>query len=417
MSYEAILIDFKSIINPELHNKLINAIQPIPETKFSLGLVLVIKEEVARTLKSLDKGEERINYINTDNFIEGIYGFGYLIYNKRKKLCEIVSMNRKILPLIIDSGLSSLPHDVVLWVSTSPGNTELIKHFIQNGFADPYISTKSPLGYKFNKCKLCMFRKNELENKEAANEVKFVLKQYNENLDYCVLKFMLEKSTLNYFSKLSNMGSTWNGDKNISQKEVSGILDVSNISDDLVFTLKIEKNSILHGKEENVYICGGIYNFHSHPAEAYVNNNVKLGWPSAQDYVGFLMAHNKYGTLVHFVVTLEGLYIISLSKEWIETKRKITKKMFEFVRTNYNFDSRNDLGEDLVDQDNPNENRKIISYVKIINNIKYKGARLICLQFFNWHDTNRIFSVSVPKKCSNYFVFESMFKKFEQYNK
>ena len=64
----------------------------------------------------------------------------------------------------------------------------------------------------------------------------------------------------------------------------------------------------------------GMYNFHSHPREAYETANVKFGWPSAQDYVGFLMAFLEDGTVMHLVTTIEGMYIMSMSEYCLENK-------------------------------------------------------------------------------------------------
>ena len=58
-----------------------------------------------------------------------------------------------------------------------------------------------------------------------------------------------------------------------------------------------------------------MYNFHSHPRNAYKKYNVKLGWPSGQDYIGFLLASIEDGTIFHMVITIEGIYIITLTKD------------------------------------------------------------------------------------------------------
>ena len=58
-------------------------------------------------------------------------------------------------------------------------------------------------------------------------------------------------------------------------------LVIEKVTDDLVHYLDVDKKSIIHGKEEGVKVAKGLYNFHSHPIEAYERNNVKFAWPSA----------------------------------------------------------------------------------------------------------------------------------------
>ena len=66
-------------------------------------------------------------------------------------------------------------------------------------------------------------------------------------------------------------------------------------------------NSLISGIEEEVDAVLNRYNFHTHPREAYIRNNVVKGWPSAQDYLGFIDLDGN--TIFHSVITLEGVYI------------------------------------------------------------------------------------------------------------
>ena len=73
------------------------------------------------------------------------------------------------------------------------------------------------------------------------------------------------------------------------------------IDDTFTHHLVIDKTSLFYGKEESVPVIEGLYNFHSHPVEAYERKKTKFAWPSAGDYVGFLKAVVKYDTILHIV--------------------------------------------------------------------------------------------------------------------
>jgi len=45
-----------------------------------------------------------------------------------------------------------------------------------------------------------------------------------------------------------------------------------------------------------------MYNFHTHPEDAYVSINCDPGWPSLDDYKTFLYGIKNFGTIFHLVV-------------------------------------------------------------------------------------------------------------------
>ncbi len=61
---------------------------------------------------------------------------------------------------------------------------------------------------------------------------------------------------------------------------------------------------------------------HTHPKACYIRNRVKYGWPSGQDFYSML----THGLTIHFVMSLEGLYIIHIDEETIERWHSLSKK-------------------------------------------------------------------------------------------
>lgn len=399
----SLLIDFDNIIKFNKLPYLERRIKPIPVTKFSIGLVLVITRQQYEALQAIPKGYGRVQYLNSEQFVDSISGHAYLIYNKKKRICEIMDMERDVLSFVLENVLSSIPNNVTLWIGVSldsPRLDILLKRYISANFHDPYICKVSPLGFEFSGYGLCMIRQNDIIDNNAVNDVKYVLSQFlaKENGD-CNLYARLSDKSIQYLRQLSKMGSTINPNGVITQKEVAGILLAGKVDADLTYHLEVDRDSIVSGKEEGVEIIKGLYNFHSHPQEAYERHNVKLGWPSCQDYIGFMGSLIMYGTILHIVVSLEGFYVISLSNYWFNNKKKLGVKIFKFILQNY----------DLYYENGNTSNW----YVNTVNGIAYDGYPLFLVQFFSWHDASTSFVVPYCKNGINCFARQSTKDKYK----
>jgi hypothetical protein len=201
------------------------------------------------------------------------------------------------------------------------------------------------------------------------------------------------------------MGSTINRNGIITQKEIAGRFVIGKISDDLIHYLDVDKDSIIHGEEEGVKVAKGLYNFHSHPVEAYERNNVKFAWPSAQDYLGFLSSTVTYNTILHIVASVEGFYIISLHSDCVRNKEKIDKKMIEFIMKNYSL------------QYKKNQGYTPEVYIKYINSIHYGKYSVFFVQYFNWYNAKTSFMVSYHKTGINCFSNYSSTKLSKSFQK
>ena len=163
---------------------------------------------------------------------------------------------------------------------------------------------------------------------------------------------------------------------------------VSYIDKKLIHILDINKDSIIYGTDCGVDIVDGLYNFHSHPNDTYKKFNVKLGFPSAQDYIGFLIGYIDDDTIIHFVVTLEGIYIISISIELLDRNKKFNIDVIcKFIENNYKI--------------NYIEKYNITKYINYIKTIKYKNYRLFDINFLDWNEKNKILKIPYNKKNNN----------------
>ena len=402
----SILVDYNNIVKNNNLLLLENRIASPPQTEFSIGLVIVIKKEQYETLKSIPKGYKRIKYMNSIPFVSSISGYEYFTYDKNKKICEVFDIKDKILPRVIESILFSLPNDITVFVNISLDDKQLdrkISVCITSGFYDPYISKVCPLGFTFPENRLYMIRKNDIIGNESINsvknDVKYVLKQFRiyklSNYNYCILKAKLSKKAIKYLKSASKIGSTINANGVITQKEIAGRLVVGKVRNDLVYELDVDRTSIMYGEEEQVDLISGLYNFHSHPQEAYDRHNQTIGWPSAQDYVVFFESSLIYDTLIHIVASVEGFYVLSLSKFWFNNKNvsDIQKQVKKFILDNYNKCSQKDNTIDW--------------YVSTINGITYEGFQLFQVQYVSWNDADTIFTFSYKKNGVNCIARQS----------
>jgi hypothetical protein len=163
----------------------------------------------------------------------------------------------------------------------------------------------------------------------------------------------------------------------------------------MIFELSPDPHSVEIGEEENVDAVWSRYNFHTHPKKAYENQGVVRGWPSSQDFVGFLLLDNE--TIFHTVVTLEGIYVISLSPDWKGKLKDINKK---YILKHYDINHKR-----LITFD---------KYIEEINSKKYKGGQLFVVKYLSWEKTGDIFPIYFAKTKDKCIVTEETFKMYKK---
>ena len=334
-----------------------------------IGMILILSSSYFDIINKLPKGVERVEYINSEKFINNIIAVYYVIYNIKNKICEIreIIYNQEHLKDIVKSTDTYLPKDVTVWVGII--TAEKSGMYIKEGFSYPYKCDRSPLGFKFQTSGLAFIKKNNislLNHSSIKNKIKYLDRSITDK-KYCTIYIRFTPETLKYLKQINQTGD----------KELSGSLVVGKVIEKnkkIFFELSSKPNSVIYGGEEEVDAVWSRYNFHTHPKKAYENHGVKNGWPSSQDYVGFLDLKNH--TIFHTVVTLEGVYIISLSQEFDEDIGKISRK---YIIKNYDI--------------NHLDNITPLKYIEKINAKKYKGKQLFNVKFMDWNNASEIFPI------------------------
>ena len=315
-----------------------------------------------------------------------------IYHDSAKNVCEV--FNQK--GLINNTSFANCIHDIVKILKNNLPKNCIIwtgfigEHeydaFIKAGFSEPYLSDVSPLKkVKSDKEKLSFLQ----YNKEKAQKDTAVVHQkihYIKNFsfpNFCKMYAQFTKTAVQSIRQLVPENGKFElvSVKNPSH-ELTGsffVKSVKKIKDKTVFRLDVDISTIESGKEEEVEAVWSRFNFHTHPKKAYENSNVKKGWPSSSDYVGFLDLQNH--TIFHTVVTLEGVYVISISPECTDDKTTINRK---FVLKHCHIDHSSAMScED---------------YVHHINSVIYKDKKLFYIKLLRWSNIETtIFDVYYSK--------------------
>ena len=421
----SLLIDYHRIINPHrsLLNHFIQIIKPVPNTKYSLGLILKLPQEQILILDKLPLGKKRILRLNHPDLIKSINGHSYTVFDRNKHIYEFHGELHEEFTNIPGPGsyarsangaslyasrdvrsTSSGPWrsrsaatgskapgapNATLWVGMDihdPLLQKFIHKYVTAGFSRPYICKKSPLGINFSSHGLGLYKSTGTKRpckKNVLTEIKYILGQFS-NLN-CQLKLQFSNNTINHFKNLLNTNN----------KEIAGTLSIKSKG-----ILSFNNSSLILGKDETVDVAKGLYNFHTHPHAAYVRHGVKMAWPSEQDFIGFFRATRVMKTILHCVISLEGIYIISISKDNLKDNNKIIR----FIRKSYHIKHKFGHGREA-----PNE------YIKYVNSILYQNHPIFKVQFLSWQNAHKSFSVVYPKTGYNCFSKEEGLKDYERF--
>ena len=373
---EGLLVDYDVIIKPRKLTRLKSKLKSAPKTRFNTGLILIISKE---NMHSLKRYSDKLSYINTDNFIRDIVHYTYIIFNK--KICEILTPGIYI-NIILNTLRSGLSYDMQLWVNVSQGPE--LNACLKAGFHNPHFCDKSPLGRSYTNKGICLTRMNDLSEKDATKDVKEILKQKNNRSCKIFLQFDLK--TREQLKKIAKFGLTLNEDGTFTQKEIGGTFTLGDTTVKSAYPLVLNLGNIVYGNEESINIIKGLYSFHTHPKEAYIRNGVKNAWPSSQDYIGFIKCAVNYGTIAHFVIGLEGVYIISMSTWWVSKKEKLSNSVIDFINNRLNL-TKSELN--------------IEQYISKIRAELYKGFPLFNIEYLSWGNIGNKFSVNYSKNGKN----------------
>lgn len=227
----------------------------------------------------------------------------------------------------------------------------------------PFTEGVQPEGFTsvhpcvWDESQMCAIRQNkfmtQMEKQNTFFEQEYLKKQ---NGKYCTISLQLDRDSIDYLKYVAKAGVTVSKG-NRSQKEVFGkfkIIKSEMQQGEIVHTLKLDQDSIVFGTEDEISTTGSLYTFHSHPFNAYLLYKTKFGVPSASDYWAVYNLCKKANAIVHFVSSLEGLYVISCvpDSEIYKTGRSEDIKSLIWKKLKINDDNQVDDLQKYIDSVN-----------------------------------------------------------------
>lgn len=277
---------------------------------------------------------------------------GSVYYVKRCKyrnVCRLYQVDNTVTLFL----QTCLPSDCLIWICVSDPSP-----YTRIGYKNPYYCFKDPFGdpveseVAMSKVNDPMFETNSRQRHNESvmdtNPSKFQemrtspLRVEHQLFDYvtthiendsCIkLDINFITKDLEYLQKLVYGGRTVNhNDNSVTQKEVSGSLHLSYRNTGFELGINTTKNFNAHD-ENKVRFVNGLITFHTHPEDVYTKYDIDIMYPSPSDYVSLLtymiqdyeFEDHKYGSmpmLFSCVVTKEGVYIISINKNYHTSKQ------------------------------------------------------------------------------------------------
>jgi hypothetical protein len=288
-------------------------------------------------------------------------------------------------------------------------NLEIIAHLLEEGYNMPYIFTKS----KINLPVLNLLYKPKLDIINIAY-INYMLTQFGSgNKTVCNAFATFNNKTLNFL---------YNEIHTDNHGEISGKLEIIETFDEInksVFEIMIIEGSFNNGDTHEVDSIESRYNFHTHPMQSYKTINTKLGWPSVDDYVVFIMAYlvDKDPTYFHWICAMEGIYVLTIPKDTIDLisllkkDNKMEDKVEKYLYQHISIDKRSNKFIDTIK--NGITVNSGIDYITCIDKsplfeYKNKQIKLFDIQFFDWKgdlgllgDNRMYFTFNYPKVNGN----------------
>ena len=388
-----LLLDQKNLIkyNMKLQTKCDNHLDN------ESALIVLIQKDIYDKVIRYNK-LERKKYIDSTDFINSIYFYCCIVYNRISMICELRNTieNPKYLKEVVHTIQQYLPNNFSIW--TIPKSTQY-EHYIKLGFNSPYIADKSPLKYNFKKTGIAFIKSNNstiVDITSVENNLKHIFVDQPWMAGTPDRRFR-PGSPLNckIYAKFTKQAVKYLKELTTNKKEQAGSLVVSKVTEKnnkVVFELSEDTGSLKMGIEDQVDAVWSRYNFHTHPKTCYITDGVKRGWPSAQDYVGFVELNNH--TIFHSVVTLEGIYCISYRPEWInKSDFKIDKK---YMLSHYDISHKKQISFE--------------EYITLINAKLYKGLTpLFIVKYIKWNQATKPFSIFFAKTDGACLVNDNQF--------
>jgi len=285
-------------------------------------LALYIDTTKIRNEYALDYYGPIVNINNLENIyyemIEGFLIFDYFNFHTEiSVICvQYLSNPIEVTKGIISNTITAYINDLSsIFMTVSINNIywdALVDIAISIGFDNPVITDTTPSGKKFEDMAISLVYHKEYNDaddidikkykiKEIADSLKqATLAKYNIcNIDIYIPVDVMKDIYIKYINNKVEYGGSF-----ALYKEKNG-----------VYELNVPENSISKGSEDTYAVMPpeNYLNWHTHPSVCYTDFKCYIGWPSGQDMSYVFENFINFGLLTHFVITVEGVYIVKIT--------------------------------------------------------------------------------------------------------
>ena len=364
---------------------------------------------------TLNKFESGMFFISKNDKNE-ITGRQYIIYNTEKKIgeryssCVSKSHRNKGIMKILDTNVISYmnvryPEFKGIWTCTSLKNytsnsdniLKSVNRHINSGYCwDLSIDDTTPLGNKENFKFLSIYWRPE------PNQVT----QYVKNAASIKSRKLIEQYKVSIYIPHSILKELRNIRTNNENIEIGGYLERTGSNHDLIIKKFVKPVPNVTENEKTDGVCRthyftdwSILSFHTHPDKCYTTNDAHVAWPSHNDWQ--LLFNKLFGSQMienhffagHFVISREGMYCMTLSKEikFMLTqqefyKDEIIQRGKETMKTFQAMIIDSYKARKLEQNNSHNRTMAITTHLNMINNYKLHGTttNLFELTFLPW---------------------------------
>ena len=375
--------------------------------------------------------------------INNILGHAYILYNKvqNKEISGIYDLcihthshfdlgfSYKFIDVILDSILINISSQTILWIGIDINNQNFqnnINLLASHNFDNPFISNKDPFGNTYINTFMGLSKNNDYIHPSQINKqiiiskINYTIDQYFNNLT-CTIKLFFNIIDSKWLKKLVLAASSLNPKTNtVTQKEVSGAFSLKGpynpSNQNYIWEISVNKtHTLISNSEDKAEIINSKYSFHTHPKELYDTYNVNIGFPSGDDFLAFLFQVLNYNTIFHSIITLEGVYTLSINKYWTIRINKL-KKIIQKGGNKLKKHIKNITEIPKIVINNIEEEARLWpNKINLLEIVKDKPSFFYCY-FLSWNDieNKEIISINYPVLNNQCFATELSLKAYNK---
>lgn len=230
-------------------------------------------------------------------------------------LCTCPQNTELVLKLMLYVGIQYSPARIV-WAAIPPETLYfeyLVDYLVENGFKHPTLTSETMLGEYLPSpvVALTLDKYDPVYTPSAMLDAKNIRNTHLAAKRMCSFDIRIPSDVADELKEFLDESVEVGGKLIVTEYQLK-YFDGRYVP---VATLGFPTKSQVKGDRGSVYPPTGFFNFHTHPYHCYREYNCSLGWPSNTD-MGAVFKLREEGNIVHFVITMEGIYGVQITPQF-----------------------------------------------------------------------------------------------------